>query len=467
MNKEYKITWKVFTWLGIAFCLAPTLGMRLPIHNTKLDFLPASDQNLVPLAKKFLNHLIQNETQDAVAMFDTTMTKTLPPEKLGKLWPMLQMQAGKFEEIQASRQDRQGGYRVVFLTCRFKNSLLDAKVVFDKEDRITGLFFVPTYSPPPYEDQDAFLEEELTFGETPWILPGTLSIPKGEGPFSVVVLVHGSGPNDRDETIGPNKPFRDLAGGLASLGIAVFRYEKRTRQYQKEFLNPKYKFTVQQESIDDALAAVKMLRGREDIDRDNIFVLGHSLGGMLVPRIGQQDTGIAGFIIMAGATEPAEDEIIRQTKYIFSLDGKLSAEEEVKLEAYKSLAEEIKNLTPADAETNKKVLMGAFAPYWLDLRDYDPPAVAAELKAPMLILQGGRDYQVLPTAFERWKNELAEKENVIFKLYPDLNHLFFTGKGKSRPSEYQRPGHMEEEVIADIADWIKRISRGSSRNYNY
>jgi dienelactone hydrolase len=458
MNRTPKILRNLTIGFGIIFFFAPAFGIIHPYPNTGLCSIPTSDKNLVLLAEKFLHHLIQNETQDAIAMFDETMTRALPPEKLEKMWPMLQLQAGKFEEIQAARTDNQAGYRIVFLTCRFTKSLLDLKVVFDKEDKIAGLFFLPTYSPPPYEDPAAYREEELTFGEEPWILPGTLSLPKGEGPYPAVVLVHGSGPNDRDETIGPNKPFRDLAGGLASRGIAVFRHEKRTKQYKKEFLHPDYKFTVQHESIDDALAAVDMLRHRKDIDPDNIFVLGHSLGGMLIPRIGRQDTGITGFIILAGATEPGEDEIIRQTEYIFNLDGKLTEDEKSKLEAYKALAEEIKNLKPEDAETNKKVYMGAYAPYWLDLRGYDPPAVAATLSAPMLILQGERDYQVLPSAFDRWKTALQDRNNVSFKLYPDLNHLFIPGKGKSTPNEYQRPGHVDVEVISDIAVWIKQVS---------
>jgi dienelactone hydrolase len=444
MSKHRYLRWTI---VAIAFGISTGWAMS-----------STGNQDLIPLAEKFLSHLIQNESEDAIAMFDKTMTKALPSEKLEKMWPMLQLQAGVFEEIIASRLEEQGSYRIVFLTCRFKKTLLDAKVVFDKEDKIAGLFFVPTYSPPPYEDQTKFREEEITFGDKPWVLPGTLSLPEGKGPFPTIVLVHGSGPSDRDETIGPNKPFRDLAGGLASRGVAVLRYEKRTKQYNKEFLNPEFKFTVQHESIDDALAAVNMLRQRKDIDGKNIYVLGHSLGGMLVPRIGAQDKNIAGFIILAGATEPTEDEIVRQMEYIYSLDGKLTEKETAQLDGYKAAAEEVKNLKPADIETFKKALMGAYAAYWLDLRGYDPPAVAATLDAPLLILQGERDYQVTIAAFERWKTAIKDRENVTFKLYPDLNHLFISGKGKSTPSEYQRPGHVDVEVISDIAEWIKRIT---------
>ena len=132
------------------------------------------------------------------------------------------------------------------------------------------------------------------------------------------MLVHGSGPNDRDETLGPNKPFRDLAWGLADRGIAVLRYDKRTSVYGGKMAGNK-NLTVREETIDDALLAVKLLRGRPDIDPKRIFILGHSLGGMVAPRIGADDPSLAGLIILAGATRPLPDVAREQLEYIASL----------------------------------------------------------------------------------------------------------------------------------------------------
>src|SRR5215471_14652653 len=157
----------------------------------------------------------------------------------------------------------------------------------------------------------------LSNGE--WILPGTLSVPKGEGPFAAVVLVHGSGPNDRDETIGPNKPFRDLAWGLASQGIVVLRYDKRTKVYPEKMRELVSTLTVKEEVIDDALNAVSLLRGIPGVNPQRIVVLGHSLGGYLLPRIGAADRGIAGLIMLAGMCRPFEDAILDQFSYIYSL----------------------------------------------------------------------------------------------------------------------------------------------------
>ena len=135
-----------------------------------------------------------------------------------------------------------------------------------------------------------------------------------------MILVHGSGPHDRDETIGPNKPFRDLAHGLASQGIAVLRYEKRTKEHPVRMAMSVNTITVKEETIDDAVAAFEALKSQEKIDPKRIFVLGHSLGGTLLPRIGKAKDGIAGFISLAGSTRPMEDLVLEQTRYILSLE---------------------------------------------------------------------------------------------------------------------------------------------------
>jgi len=162
------------------------------------------------------------------------MKKAMPPDKLQEAWESIVATAGPFQQQTGVREQEAGPYRIVFVTCRFEKTVLDAKVVYRKDGRITGLWFGPArppveYKAPAYADRSAFTEQEVTVGQGEWALPGTLSLPKGKGPFPALVLVHGSGPQDRDETVGANRPFRDLAWGLASRGVAVLRYEKRTR----------------------------------------------------------------------------------------------------------------------------------------------------------------------------------------------------------------------------------------------
>jgi uncharacterized protein len=423
----------------------------------------AKPSDLVSKAKAFVDLLVKQDFSGAEGYFDNAVKAALTEDKLKATWTTLITQAGAFKRQVGARIEKISGYDAVFVTCEFEKGSIDIKVVFDQAKRVAGLFFTPAvsaanYSPPGYVKQSAFTEKEVVVGAGDWALPGTLTVPKGPALFPAIVLVQGSGPNDRDETIGPNKPFRDLAEGLASLGIVVLRYEKRTRQYGAKIAQLKGKFTVKEETIDDALAAVALLRKTDNVDPRRIFVLGHSLGGMLVPRIGLRDKGIAGFIVLAGAAKPLEDAILEQFTYIFSLEEKISDEQKKKLEEVKQIVTRVKSLKPSDASSPENIY-GAPASYWLDLRGYNPPEAAKMVNKPMLILQGERDYQVTMADFQKWKDALSSQKDVTFRTYPKLNHLFIEGNGKIAPAEYSIPGHVAEYVIADITEWVKEKNK--------
>lgn len=253
-------------------------------------------------------------------------------------------------------------------------------------------------------------------------LPARLTLPKGPGPFPAAVLVHGSGPHDMDETIGPNKPFRDLADGLASRGIATLRYAKRTKQYGAT-LSPD--ITIEEETIQDAVSAAALLRSTPQIDPKRIYMIGHSLGAFAAPRIGRADPQLAGLILLAGNTRPLDMLIDEQVRTIGG--------------------------TPAQAEEMKKMIPPA---YRKDLEGYDPVGAAATLKMPMLILQGERDYQVTMEDFRGWQR--LKGSRVTLKSYPSLNHLLQAGEGKSTPAEYKTAAPLSPLVLDDIAAWIKR-----------
>jgi fermentation-respiration switch protein FrsA (DUF1100 family) len=413
------------------------------------------------LGEQFVDLLAKGDFAGAAAHYDKAMQTALPEPKLRDTWRSVEAQAGRFKKRLHTRMAKVGGYDVALVTCDFERAKLDVKVVLNAKGEVSGLFFLPATAevdsskPPSYAHTNAFREKDFTVGSGEWQLPGTLTLPasKSSGPCPAVVLVHGSGPNDRDETVGASKPFRDLAWGLASKGVAVLRYEKRTKEYATRFITEKLPITAREETIDDAVSAVSQLRKTEGIDPKRVFVLGHSFGATEAPRIGQADPEIKGLILMAGATRPIEDMIVEQTRYILSLRGELSAADQKKVSDLETKVAEIKKLTPADANS-ARFLLNAPPAYWLDLRAHDSVAEAKTLKQPLLILQGGRDYQVTPAQFEDWKKGLQASANVTFKLYPELNHLFIAGKGKSTPQEYEKGGFVAEQVVSDIADWI-------------
>ena len=428
---------------------------------------------LVGKARNFLERLDKGDFAGAAADFDETMLKVSGPDKLAAFWKEVPARLGAFRRQTDARREKLDPYDIVLVTCEFAKITLDARVVFDKEGRIAGFQFVPSlppakYDPPAYADPARFEEIEVTVGSPGWPLPATLTLPKGVGPFPALVLVHGSGPNDRDETLGPNKPLKDIAWGLAAKGVAVLRYEKRTRVFGPKLVMESEQassFTVKEETIDDALAAVAFLKKAARVDPERIFVLGHSLGGMLVPKIAAagKSMGISGYVVMAGLTRPLEDTIVRQMIYLYGLDGSLSAEDKMQLDELKAQVARVKAFTEKDAASGERIL-NAPVSYWLDLRGYDPPAMAATLGVRMLVLQGARDYQVTTDDFENWKKALKGKPGIDFKLYPKLNHLFMEGRGLPTPDEYTRVhGSVAPYVIDDIAAFIGSIGAGAAR----
>jgi dienelactone hydrolase len=411
------------------------------------------------IAETFVDRLARHDFAGAVAPFDDAMKQAMPEATMRETWQTLVKQAGPFKQKLGTRTMQQVGFDIAFVTCEFERAILDIKVVFNRENKISGLWFVPGKRPDPDAEPvvapKTIRETEIKVGDGEWALPGTLTTPAaGTGPWPAVVLVHGSGPQDRDETVGMNKPFRDLAWGLAAKGVAVLRYEKATKAFPKRFLAMRG-MTVKEETLDDAIQAVERLRKTSGIDPNRIFVAGHSLGGMVAPRIGMADSKIAGLIILAGSTRPLEEIIVQQTRYLLSLDGDFSSADQKRFMEVESEMNKVRNLTSADSNATA-LIFGAPPSYWLDLRQYDAAAAAAKLKQRILILQGERDYQATVADFDGWKKQLSSRPNVTFKLYPKLNHLFMAGEGKSSPAEYDQPGRVADALINDIADWILR-----------
>jgi dienelactone hydrolase len=434
------------------------VGLVMLLARPPLAGAQGSDPQGV--AQAVVDNLLAGNFEAATKDFDSTMLAALPASTLETTWNAVVGQVGAFQKQLGTQTQQVGGYTVVVITLQFERATLDAQISVDTSGQVAGFYIKPgastpstAYEPPAYADLNAFEEQDVALNKgSEWELPGTLTVPKGDGPFPAVVLVQGSGPNDRDETIGPNKPFRDLAWGLASQGIAVLRYDKRTLVYGQKIaaLNS---FTVNDETVDDAVAAVELLRQTAKIDPARVFVLGHSLGGYLAPRIAQRDPAIAGIIILAGNTRPLEDLVLEQTRYLLSLDGSLSETDQQQIDALEKAVEATRHAQPGDDPST--LLFNAPPAYWIDLNAYDPVAVAQQLTQPMLILQGERDYQVTMVDFQGWKDGLGGRDNVTFKSYPDLNHLFMSGEGPGSPAEYQTAGHVAGQVIDDIASWVQ------------
>lgn len=435
------------------------LFLFVPVALAGQSLTPESDFHA--LGRDFVMNLASRQFTKAAASFTPQVAAALPADKLGQTWDALIAQEGAFQGITSTLVAEQGAYHVVTVTCNFAKGLLNIVIPFDSAGHIAGLHFTPAaqWTSPSYANPSAFHESAITVSDGQWQLPGTLALPNGKGPFPAIVLVAGSGPEDEDETIGSNKPFKDLAWGLASRGIAVLRYTKRTKQYGAKSSADLATFTVKDEYIDDARAAVALLASNPEIDPKRIFLAGHSEGGYLAPRIAAGDPRITGIAILEGNTRPIEKLILDQLHYEASLGGPNAAQIEKMIpDAEKAAAQmESPDLKPGTTVN----IIGASLPasYILDLRGYDPAAVAAGLKIPILIVQGSRDYQVTSADYSGWQKALTGHANATFKLFPDINHLMISGAGPSSPQEYMEPSkNVAAEVVDAIASWVNSSS---------
>lgn len=444
--------------MNVSFLYKWALVLDLLLGHVLAVF--AQDTNM-DRAKHVYELFITDQADSIHALLSEELQKQLSPEVFRGMLRQTERQFGKLLSQGEWQKESAQGITLYYSDLQFERYSLRFLLSFDADGKMNTIRLVPvpatsTAQPLAY-DKEKMLERSVTVGAAGFRLPGTLTLPACEGKHPLVILVHGSGPQDRDETIGPNKPFRDLAWGLAARGIATLRYEKRTKVYGAACVPEGREMDYDTECVDDVVEIVRWAKAQPDVAADSVYVLGHSLGATLAPRIAKRADGVAGIVLVAALARPLEDAVVEQTAYVSSLTD-ASGVAGQQIEDIKRQADNIKKLGTPEFDDKIPLLLGIPRSYWAFANVYKPVEVAAGLALPMLILQGERDYQVTMEDFGLWRLGLLRNKNAFFKSYPKLNHLLQEGSGKATPFEYYRESPVAGYVIEDIASFIRNGS---------
>ncbi|MDP2067971.1 MAG: DUF3887 domain-containing protein [Lutibacter sp.] len=403
----------------------------------------AQNQNKVT-GETFIKLLLQEKNYEkAYSYFDESVKSKISEEFLKTTEQQLENQLGKFNNIIEINNENS----TYFYYADFEKMKLDIKINLNEADKILGFFFVPHQE----FNKKNLLGSDLNIQIDNIVLKGTILIPENNNLKKLVIFVHGSGPQDRDETIFENKPFKDISESLYQKGIASYRFDKKTLTNPESY---NYKSTIDDEVTNDIVNIISYFKENEEFKGYEIILLGHSLGANLMPRIAGKSAQISKLILLAGNARSLEKLIAEQYEYLY----KQNPSPEL-LEASKKMKEQIAVLTSKSFNVNtpkEQLPFNLSGYYWKSVLDYDALKEVKNVKIPMLILQGERDYQVTMEDFELWKSTLKNNKKASFISYPKLNHLFMSGENASEPKEYMIKGNVDEKVIVDIFNFIEK-----------
>lgn len=427
---------------------------------------PAAKQPPSEIARALVDDMGRGHWDAAAKRIPTRAGKTLEGATIKSWWDGSAKDKGAFVEIVSVTPEKRGAKEVDRVGVKLAGGTMDVLVTFDAAAEIVAIKLNPAkapYSPVAYVDTSKFEVRAVMIGSGESALPGSLTMPRsssGAAPAPLVILLNGSGPGDRDESNeAGSRPFKDIAEGLASRGIAAIRYDKRTGDPLgvASLAIPVADFTVEHEYLKDVAAALTLASTTPGIDPRRIFIVGHSMGAWLTPWLLELHPEVAGGILLAGNARKFHELVIPQLEYMAKLDdGEINAAERAAIDAERAKFAKAGDPKLSPDTPVAELPFNTGAKYWLSIVGYDAPKVAKKVAAPLFILQGGRDYQVtVKDDFEVWKRVLAGRDKTKFALYEKLNHNFVPGETMATPAEYAtESGHVDLAVIEDIATWI-------------
>ena len=408
------------------------------------------DPTLEDKVTNFIEKMDDGKYSECYEEMSDVMKSTLSVENFPIIWEIFMNGLGDLKKIEDITLTEMTNSVISDSKCLFEYGGKRIRVVFNNDEKVSGLSFYD-YSPRDADPLPGGLKETdvmLNTG-TQWELKGKVTSRTDSDHKVAVVIAHGSGAHDMDLSIGMNKVYRDLAWGIAENGIDVLRYDNRAFVYPTSAFGST--FTVKEETIDDVIAATKLLKSE---GYEKVFLIGHSLGGMLAPRIVSESNGaIDGFVAMAGSPRTLVEIMIDQVTDVVTSIAELEF-----INAEKAKYADMKNWD--NTKLTSTTIFGRPAYYLKEMESKSAGNYARSLNVPMLFIQGSEDFQVLADKdFKEWKNILSGRSNVEFIQYEGLNHMFAESKGygiSESEKEYYPRNDMSADVIKDIAEFIKK-----------
>lgn len=439
MNQRFRGVIALLVTMALTVCF-PALAE--PSETRLTDFVSAM--------------MAATDNEALYAQLDETMQAAIPRASFDLLWPQLEIQCGAFIAYYGTTETAEiDGYTVLSQLLDMTWTDLRCTLSLNADGSVAGLYFTVDEIPEPTAAPPArIIEEKVSVGENPWKLPGTLLIPESDRPVPAVVLVQGSGSTNRDEHIYAVRPFRDIANALSARGIAVLRYDKRTYVYGAKITSSSSfrVLTVEEEVIQDAIAAGRLLAADERIDANRVYIMGHSLGAMLAPRIVSESGDLFhGMILAAGTNKSLLEVLLRQARDADYLSRKQQADLIEDGEAIYGMTEE---------ETKKAKFNGLYAYYYWEMLQHPTAAELLEqLQRPTLIINGSRDIQVLETeGRDVWQQVLDMDAPWLSCYWTDVNHLLMrpevSGDVWGTVNEYKVDCTVAEDITDRMAAFI-------------
>lgn len=427
--------------------------------------LYASEEISIEKPKEIIGYFQSGDVDEIYSQFDTNMAKLLSPDRLEPIWNQMTRNYGKFNGFGKQDSVITNGNLITNTDLDFEKAVINFMLSFNNTDnKITGMYISEQEKKktetdeelplPSYIDTTLFTEQEIVIKDI-YDLNGKLTIPKSFSKKIVFILVHGSGPQDMEGSFGKHKFLQNLAWGLSSSGYATVRYNKLTLQHGSKLVREIPEMTQDDEYNNSILGAFELLKSYDELKDCKIVLIGHSQGASAITSF-SKSKDVDGMILLSGSPRKLYDIYTEQLQYIFSLEDGINNSENTILTNHKDKVENFyknKNrVIPKDSlplELNYE--------YLIHMDEFDAIENLSESKIPVLVVNGGHDYQVTVKDFEMWKNGLNKNNNIKFELIENVNHIFGEIDRMSVPSDYRKYRPIAPKLFELIKKWINNI----------